>query len=70
MLDKILYVSSNEVVLYYAHKPPLRITSDEGDALELAHWLFKCPVVASFAEYKLRKLAQTENTCPAISTAA
>ncbi|GAC1501543.1 MAG: hypothetical protein NVS1B10_05790 [Candidatus Saccharimonadales bacterium] len=36
MLDKILRVNANLVILYYVNRAPLRVTSDNGTALELA----------------------------------
>lgn len=38
LIDKLLRVDAKTVIIYFVHKPPLRIYSDTGRALELA-WL-------------------------------
>lgn len=63
MIDKILYVNDNKAVLYYTNKPPLTMHDDTGHVLELVSWLFECPVVTTYEEYKQRRTSEAEDTC-------
>jgi hypothetical protein len=49
VLDKILYVSANQVVVYLDCKQPITVTSDNDTALSLALSLFTDDCHPSFA---------------------
>lgn len=39
MIDKMLYVNSNRVIVYFTNRQPLEITTDNGIAFALYLWL-------------------------------
>lgn len=63
MIDKLYLVSTRCVIIYYAHKPPVRVTSDKDDALLLANYLLDPrPVRLNFSDYKAATFSESEDT--------
>lgn len=65
MLDKILVVNENQVVIYFTHRSPFTVTTDNGTALQLADELL-CPFntaqATTLTEYTRIQAVSLEDT--------
>ncbi len=66
MIDKMLYVNSNKVVVYFTNRQPLEITTDNGMAFALYLWLqgeAHSNAINDIKNAKLYSYPTKEDTC-------